>query len=241
MTHQPNDYILIHVLSETRQRIQSGEPQTLVFDLDSTLFDVTERNQRILREFIASEHLESHPELRESFKRVQMQLTDHGLESAVRRAGVEFHNEELKQKLILFWRERFFSDSYLESDHCFPGAAEYVRELHSLGASICYLTGRDRIRMGVGTPKQLLQWKFPFNEARTQLIMKPQKGMDDALFKVEELKKLKNVNWFFENEPKIIHLTELELPQIKIIFFESSHSGKAAPKEQWTRIKSYKR
>ncbi len=71
--------------------------------------------------------------------------------------------------------------------------------------------------------------------------MKPQKGLDDARFKTDQLKALGQVDWFFENEPQIIHLIEAEIPELKIVFFESSHSGKADPKSDWITIKSFKR
>jgi hypothetical protein len=238
MTQEP---ILLQILTETRNRVAQGENQTVVFDLDSTLFEVTARNQRILHEFIESEHLSEHGEMRTILKKVQMQLSDHGLESAVRRAGIEFHDDQLKQKLILFWRERFFSDEYLETDQPFAGAPEYVQELYELGAHIYYLTGRDHLRMGVGTPRELLRWKFPLNVVRTKLLMKPQKGLDDSQFKASELEKISSARWFFENEPNIIHFVEAKLPLLNIVYMESSHSGKANPKSDWHKIKSFVR
>lgn len=236
-----SDQVLIKILDETQGKLAAGLTQVVVFDLDSTLFEVTDRNQRILDEFILSEHLDSHPAIKGMLKNIRMQLSDHGLESAARRAGVLIPDEEIRKKLLLFWRERFFSDQYLETDKPFPGAAEYVQEVYARGAHVIYLTGRDQIRMGVGTPRELRRWKFPLDIERTRLIMKPQKGIDDAEFKVFELEKIKNVSWFFENEPRIIHLVEERLPEIKNVYFESSHSGKADPKQEWIRIKDFKR
>jgi hypothetical protein len=179
--------------------------------------------------------------MRAVLKNVRMQLSDHGLESAVRRAGIEFHDEELKKKLIHFWRDRFFTDEYLETDRPFVGASEYVQELHALGAHIYYLTGRDWIRMGLGTPRELLRWKFPLNCERAELLMKPRKGLDDAEFKASELFRIKNATWFFENEPIIIHYVESKMPQLNIVYMESSHSGKADPKDDWLKIKNFGR
>lgn len=242
MTREPNHQVLIEILNETRQAQKAGASLAIVFDLDSTLFNVTARNQKILDEFIDSEHLEvHHHELKASLKTVELKVIDHGLDKALRRSGIDVTDEALRNKLIHFWRERFFSDAYLELDRPFEGAAEYVRDLHDLGSQIYYLTGRDWIRMGTGTPRELLRWGFPVNEDRAKLIMKPQKGLDDADFKVAELQKLPQVHWLFENEPKIIHAVEEALPNLKIVFFDSSHSGKAEPKSHWVSIQHFKR
>jgi hypothetical protein len=234
--------ILVRILEEAKKWGEAGETFRVGFDLDSTLFEVTERNQRILEEFVESEHLENYPHIKKLLKEVRMQLSDHGLGMAIRRHyGDNLKDEKVKEQLIEYWKARFFTDEYLDIDTPFEGSVEYVRELHNLGTHIFYLTGRDVVRMGKGTPRQLTKWKFPHEEARAQLIMKPQKGLDDARFKTDQLKGLGKVDWFFENEPQIIHLVEEEIPEVKIVFFESSHSGKKDPKSEWLTIRSYKR
>lgn len=246
MTQYPNPPnllsvpILQSVLEETKNRINRGLPQNIVFDLDSTLFDVTRRSQTILEEFIESEHLDDSNPLKQQLRLVKMELRDHGLEPAMKRSGIVMVDESLRKKLIEFWRARFFSDKYLELDVPFEGASEYVNRLYDLGAFIYYLTGRDWIRMGEGTPRELLRWNFPLDKERVKLIMKPQKGQEDAEFKLLELQKLEAVHWFFENEPKIIHRVEASLPNLRIVFFDSSHSGKAHPKPEWLSIKGYR-
>jgi len=241
MTQELSKSILTGILQETFDRVGRGESQVIVFDLDSTLFEVTPRSQQILQEFIDSHHFEDLHEMKSALQTVRLQSSDHGLESAVRRAGIEFRNEELRQQLIQFWRERFFSNEYLTLDRPFEGAVEFVQELYRRGAHIKYLTGRDRVRMGEGTPRQLQTWQFPVHMERTELIMKPVKGLDDSEFKLEEIKRLGNVTWFFENEPKIIRRVESELPNLNIVFFRSSHSGKAEPREEWLSIHHFKR
>jgi hypothetical protein len=233
--------VLVRILEEAKNRMSSGEIFRVGFDLDSTLFEVTERNQKILEEFIESEHLENYPNIKILLKEVRMQLADHGLGMAIRRHHGDLQDESVKSQLIEYWKQRFFTNEYLDIDTPFEGAPEYVRELHSLGADIFYLTGRDVVRMGKGTPRQLIKWNFPYDIERAKLIMKPQKGLDDARFKTDQLKALGHVDWFFENEPQIIHLVEAEIPELKIVFFESSHSGKADPKSEWITIKSFKR
>lgn len=233
--------VLVRILEEAKNRSSAGETFRVVFDLDSTLFEVTERNQRILEEFVESEHLENYPHIKKLLKEVRMQLSDHGLGMAIRRHHGDLQDDTVKEQLIEYWKQRFFTDEYLDIDTPFEGAPEYVQELHKLGAHIYYLTGRDVVRMGKGTPRQLNKWKFPHQVERAQLIMKPEKGLDDARFKTDQLKKLGRVDWFFENEPQIIHLVEQEIPDLRIVFIESSHSGKANPKSDWITIKSFKR
>ncbi len=226
---QENREILRQILVKTRELKASS---LLVFDLDSTLFDVHPRVQRVIEDFA------NHPSMRTKFpEAVQMMVKakterrDWGLKAAVLRAGLGSASEEFHQELKSFWLEKFFSNSYLQYDVPYDGAVQYVQALWKTGAHIAYLTGRDIHRMGQGSVEVLKKWQLPIEVPRTELILKPEKGMDDAHFKTDwfsniEPNKFQKI-WFFENEPVNIHALRAKLPQIEVIFFDSTHSGKA--------------
>ena len=75
------------------------------------------------------------------------------------------------------------------------------------------------------------------------LILKPEKGMDDARFKSDyflELPKNKYEKvYFFENEPVNVHLVGAEHPSISIVFFDSTHSGKAEAPNHYPTLKDF--
>jgi hypothetical protein len=62
--------------------------------------------------------------------------------------------------------------------------------------------------------------------------MKPGAALKDEEYKTKALKGLLSPDhetFFFENEPLIIHHVREHLPEVKVIFMESVHSGKAHP------------
>lgn len=201
------------------------KPRTVcVFDLDSTLFNVSHRTQRILREF-AELHK---PEL----KKVEILHTDWGLKESLVRAGYKFdENPELHQTLRDFWVDRFFTNEYLHFDIPYCGAVSYVQHLHAIGCEIHYLTGRDVARMGIGTMEVLKKWGFPVEEKN--LHLKPHRSMDDHQFKVdwvndrfslEQYPSDKSPIYFFENEPVNINLLGKLRPDIHIVQLDTTHS-----------------
>lgn len=195
-----------------------------VFDLDSTLFNVSPRTQKILQEF-AELHK---PEL----KKVEILHTDWGLKEALLRAGYKFdEHPELHKTLRDFWVERFFSDSYLHFDIPYRGAVPFVQRLHETKCEIHYLTGRDVARMGKGTLEVLLKWGFP---ATTEnLHLKPHRSMDDHTFKIDWVSQRFPTDqypadiapiYFFENEPVNINALGKLRPDIHIVHLDTTHS-----------------
>lgn len=228
-----SNQILGQVLVQIGKNREQGLTSLVVFDLDSTLFNVAPRMEKILREFAqVPDHRARFPKEIEAFDRIQMQKGDWGIFDSLVRAGLDGHHPELEEAVREFWKPRFFSDSYLNHDVPYDGAAEYVRAIEENGADIVYLTGRDVARMGRGSLEVLEKWDFPVDGARSHLVLKPDKAMDDALFKTDwflALPKDKYADiWFFENEPVNIHSLMPAAAHVKIIFFDSTHSGKAA-------------
>lgn len=227
--HKP---LLHQIVERTRELLDQGQRGLVVFDLDSTLFDVGPRLERILYEFAEiPENQRRFPEQIQHFRNIRVERGDWGIKQALIRAGLDGHHPEFQEKVRDFWREKFFSNEYLVFDKPYPGAVEYVQSLSQAGAEIVYLTGRDVHRMGEGSRQTLLHWNFPLDNQRSHLVLKPHQSMKDSLFKRDWLaqvnsEKFKEI-WFFENEPVNIHLVLESLPHVQVIFFDSTHSGQA--------------
>lgn len=245
--------ILENLLLSLKSEVQQQHSILAVFDLDSTLFDVSPRIQKIL------EDLRDHPEIKKSYpqiipylKDVKTQRTDWGIKAALMRAlskvappPLNFHKDARA-----FWARHFFSNEYLHFDHPVEGAVEFVNLLHGMGIEIAYLTGRDWERMGRGTVEVLKKWNFPTPDDSTsvspvRLAMKPAQGSDDSLFKSGWFESIKPHTYskilFFENEPKILHSVKENHPEIEIFFMETTHSGKAEPDESWSKLPNFLR
>lgn len=231
---------LTHVLNKTSENARDGRESLIVFDLDSTLFDVGPRLQKVLEDFAADpDHQRRFPDQVRHFPRVKVEKRDWGVKDALIRAGLDGKHPEFQAAMRDFWRRTFFSNDYLEYDVPYPGAVDYVQRLHRAGAKLVYLTGRDVSRMGAGSEKVLRKWHFPV-DPEAVLVLKPHKDMDDALFKTNwflalPTDKYANI-WFFENEPVNINRMRLEAQHIDIVFFDSTHSRKEEPPENLPRI-----
>lgn len=203
-----------------------------VFDLDSTLFNVSTRTQQILNEFAKLQGL---PEL----EKVEVKIEDWGIKEAVIRAG--YHPEKdlpMLEKLREYWFEKFFSNEYVHYDVPYAGAVSYVLELFQSGCEINYLTGRDQHRMGRGSLEVLKKWGFPCEAM--QLILKPERTIDDGLFKKNWFINLDRAQYekiyFFENEPVNINAVLETSPDVEIIFLDTTHARRETVAAQIQRI-----
>ena len=223
------------LLEQIRNRAQflnqQKQASLAVFDLDSTLFDVGPRLEKILSEFAdIPEHQKLFPDQLKHFKKLHIERRDWGVKNTLIRAGLDGHHPEFHEALRVFWRRTFFSNDYLKYDVPYAGAIDYVQSLASVGADIIYLTGRDVERMGQGSLEVLKRWQLPLNE-KAELVLKPHRSMDDAIFKKDWFQALPHGKytkiWFFENEPVNIRLIQESDLNIEMIFFDSTHSGQA--------------
>lgn len=208
-----------------------------VFDLDSTLFNVSARTRQILFEFAEAFN---HP----SLKTVEVKTEDWGIKEAVLRAGFTIEkNQELLVQLRDFWRERFFSNDYIHYDVPYAGAVSYVLELVESGCEVMYLTGRDQQRMGKGSEEVLKKWGFPCTQG--QLVLKPERTLDDEFFKNDWFLQLDRTPYskiyFFENEPVNINAISKSCPEIEIIYIETTHARKQEVTLPLSRIKHFGR
>ncbi len=230
--------LLLKQILEQASKIKRG---LAIFDLDSTLFDVTPRTFKIMQDFAKiPNNKKLYPE---DTKKI----------SEMKNIPVLFHIKdtldilELKSKqcvseLITFWKQKFFSNHYLGYDILTKGALEFITDLLNHNIEVMYLTGRDKIRMKDGTLDRLKKEGFLLNSLET-LVMKPHKDMSDSKFKRDVVISTENrhdIIWFFENEPENIHLVYKDAPHVKVVFFDSVHSGrKPEPCDKTPRIKSF--
>lgn len=219
---------LRQILDKIQEIASDGGRILTVFDLDSTLFDVGPRLQRILNDFGRHpDHQARFPEQIRHFDQIRVEPGDWGIKDALLRTGIKNAPTEFLEAVRDYWRTHFFSNDGLEHDVPYPGAVDYVRRIYDHGAEIVYLTGRDVHRMGEGSARVLEKWRFPLDE-QARLALKPDRSMDDALFKADWFEALPREHYekiyFFENEPVNIHALRPRAPHVDIIFFASTHS-----------------
>lgn len=226
-------------VSEFVKRNARTSKLAVIFDLDSTLFCVSPRTQAILRQLGDEPDFKSQYETAaEVLRTIEVLPTEWGIRALLQRYQPT-GPLEMFHSVRDFWRKHFFSSGYLDRDLVYPSADEYVRHLHEYGAEIFYLTGRPDATMREGTLRALEKWNFPLADANTHLLMKPNEAEADEHFKTTVLKTLVprfDHCWFFENEPVIIHEVRAAVPQLKIVFVDSVHSGKAVPPDDLPRI-----
>lgn len=237
-------HLLRQILVKIEEFQNQGQKALAVFDIDSTLFDVSPRVERILLDFAADPlFCRKFPEQIKVLKHIRTYRQDWGFKNALERAGLDGQHPEFQEALRDYWYLRFFSNDYLQYDLPYDGAVEYVNTVANLGTDVVYLTGRDVERMGAGSALTLRQAGFPLDDLQSRLVLKPHKSMDDAEFKSEWFTSLPKEQyaekWFFENEPVNIHHLRKRAPEVNIVFFESTHAGKAAPPEDIPRIMHY--
>jgi hypothetical protein len=231
----PDAHVLDKIIEKIKDNKHSGRPGYVLLDLDSTLYEVAPRTIRILKEAaLALEPEVPHP-VRSALETLEEPVTGYSIEDTWQKLGLCLKDPGLSQtrrNLNAFWSERFFSNAYLEHDVPYPGTTGFVRTLHSLGAELVYLTGRDAPRMHEGTMKCLHRDGFPIGLPGTHLRMKASQYMDDIEHKVgvaEALQKTGHILASFENEPRNFAALVKAVPQALHVFVETVCSNKPAP------------
>jgi len=234
---------LNHMLKDIEKEIAKGSLTRAVFDLDSTLFNVAPRFSKIIQEFCA-DGLMKNKYAKAIGVLSQVQVTHHPyyLKDFMSDIGLDKETQEFYKEIFEYWKSRFFHDKYVVYDEPEIGAVDFVQELYNRGVHIIYLTGRDEPRMKAGTIESLKKWDFPIDQDRAELVLKPYKELDDAEFKRDHFQIFppNEKIWFFENEPVNIHLVLKDCPNVKVIYFDSVHSGKAPAPEGLPTITHFK-
>ncbi len=225
----------VHPMSSLRlilDAIKTAKPRRslAIFDLDSTLYDLTLRVTAILDQFANSpDACERYPDLCQKLAKIEIRRTDWGLTEPLERIGISKKTHpEFVEEVQAAWARGFFSNDFLDRDFPLPGAVQFVEQCLKLGADVLYLTGRDTKRMGSGTEKSLRESGFPIDDLRARLHLKPDASLDDAEFKadvIEDLVSKYDLVWLFENEPVNINAVVRRTPQVKIVFIDTCHSG----------------
>lgn len=218
----------------------------VIFDLDSTLFDLTRRVSAILHHYFEQPETQAKfGEALEILKQVEIRRTDWGLIEPLERLNLtRATHSQLISDLQAAWARGFFSNDFLMHDQPLEGAVEFVEACLGAGADILYLTGRDVPRMLEGTKASLHQHRLPLDETKARLRLKPNKSVDDALFKVEVIETLVEHHgsvWLFENEPVNINAVIRRTPSVKTVLLETCHSGLENVPESTLRVKNFER
>lgn len=235
------------VLREVARRVSGSKHPLVLLDLDSTLYEVGPRTRQILHEWLMDERSARFPLVRTALARMEHHHLGYSLRDTFKAVGLSLDAEEVRkaaEEAKRFWAERFFTSRYLQYDRVYPGAAQFVRELYSLGAELVYLTGRDAPGMGDGTLENLRKDGFPIETAKTHLLLKPSASMDDLRHKqdaAEYVKKHGSLKASFENEPlNLVALYRL-FPESMHVFVDTVCSDHpAAPCEGLYRISCFK-
>jgi len=131
----------------------------VILDIDSTLLTTFQRNQAILEAF-CERFKSDYPADIAQLIGVTCQLGDYGLKTGLDRQSVQFSSDQARQKLFEFWRENFFTSSFLHCDQPVPGAIDFAQKVHTLGFSLLYLTARHHEPMAAGTAQSLKAKRF---------------------------------------------------------------------------------
>ena len=210
---------------------QKKDPSLFVFDLDSTLFCMKYRTQAIINSCIKEENFRHQfSDKIEKIKTIKVTERDWSIKEIMFRYG--FSPEE---PCVLFmdkyWRKSFFRNKYLYLDRPYKGCTEFIKRISHGNTVVFYLTARNRATMLEGTIQSLKKWRFYFKDERN-LFMKESREMEDAVYKTEKLKQLREkykTILFFENEPVILNQVAKEIPDIHLFWIDSTHSRRAEP------------
>src|SRR5687768_13940819 len=100
----PRALLLEQIIHEARQHKAHGERLKAIFDLDSTLFDVSHRIAKILNDYGHEPRIqEKYPTQAAILKKVQPHAEDWGVKRTLVRYGVEIPDEIFVKDLVHYW------------------------------------------------------------------------------------------------------------------------------------------
>jgi hypothetical protein len=233
-------------LKASAKGVREKHPLVL-FDLDSTLYEVGPRTFQILKEWHSSSESVLFPEVASALDKLEHVHVGYSIGDTLTAAGLDIESAEIKkaiQAIKPFWASRFFTSAYLPYDHAYPGAADFANQVYELGAEVVYLTGRDEPGMGQGTRENLIRDGFPWEVDRTHLLLKPASHLPDLQHKVnaaEYIRKHGALVASFENEPPNIAALYEVFPDAMHVFVDTVYSDHCAmPRQGLYRIKGFR-
>jgi hypothetical protein len=210
----------------------SKKPPAVIFDLDSTLYEVCPRTHLILREAADSLSRGLPGPVKRAFNSLLESQVGYSISDTFQNLGLPLQSPTIQKawtKIKGFWFDRFFSNEYLKHDRPYLLAPEFVTRLHKKGAHILYLTGRHDEKMRIGTLDCLERDGFPVGDPRVLLRMKTGTSPDDAAFKARVARawgERFNVLACFENEPRNLIRLQSALPKSMAVFVNTVCSDK---------------
>lgn len=224
-------YVLNMVSDRVEKLLESGQTPVVVFDLDSTLYEVQPRTFQIVQEFLNDPvSFEVDSQVSNALKYLQVGQLEYSIRDAFRNLGLDTNAAHVQAGLDTlgdFWWKRFFQNEYMRYDVAYPGTQAYVNRLFKLGATLVYLTGRDFPNMGDGTIATMKRDGFPVEHERIVPMLKPDASMDDKKFKEEAIQKIASLGTLvasFENEPANLVAMQEKLPDAIHVFVETISS-----------------
>lgn len=218
----------------------------VLLDLDSTLYEVGPRTYQILREWTDATESREFASVRDAILKAEPWHVGYSVRDTLEALEVDTDSPSVIPALEIlkrFWAKRFFTSEYLKYDHAYPGAAQFTRKLHELGAEIVYLTGRDEPGMGDGTREMLTRDGFPWDTARTHLLLKQAPHLPDLAHKTDAALFVRSQGALvasFENEPPNLVALAALFPDAMHVFVDTICSDHPAPAAQGLyRIKGF--
>lgn len=213
--------------------MSTRRPLAVVFDLDSTLYEVAPRTLAIIQEWVQSGHSLS-PKVQKALSALKHEHVGYSLKDTFESVGLKMEETEVFEAwehLKDFWWDRFFSSAYLKFDVPYQNASQFVGEVLKLGAHVAYMTGREEAKMLAGTLENLERDGFPLDPKCTSLWMKKDSTQLDWDYKrmtAGLLNKTFNVVASFENEPHNLATLFEALPDALHVFMDTVCSEKPA-------------
>lgn len=206
----------------------------VLLDLDSTLYEVSERSAQIFRH--AARDLGELPApVRARLETVSKEELGYSVRDSWVALGLCAQDPALSaacESLERYWRHHFFSDTFLGHDELYAETREWVNRLHATGAEIVYLTGRDEPAMRQGTLANLVRDGLPVGPG-THLCLKDRRDRDDVEHKVGAARRFAETGEIaasFENEPRNFAALVAAFPDASHVFVDTICSEKPAPK-----------
>lgn len=212
-----------------------------ILDIDSTLVTTHQRNQAIVESFVEI-HSSVYPEDCKIIGTLDCRLGDYGFRSTMQRKGVAETDLSCFKEFTKYWRQHFFSNAYLSFDQPTAGAVEWTQRLNSAHASFVYLTARHKVSMWDGTLKTMNEMGFPIH--KDQLYLKEDLSLTDEEYKSALMQQLINENpekqlLLIDNEPVVLNKIAQDHPEILLVWFELTHSGKMQPPVKALAIQNF--
>ena len=216
----------ISTINSYLNNLRESSRPLAIFDLDSTLYNVSPRTQKIVHDFCLQDVVkQAYPKESSTLANIPIQSNDWGYFEALDRHNFVSSVRFLKQ-LSKFWRQNFFSNTYMDHDKTYKNASAFVNSITPLNCDIMYLTGRSQDKMLPGSWKNLKRDSFPIQN-ESSLVMKTNPDLPDHIFKtgvIAEIKKNYEHIILFENEPKILNRVNIDHPETMLCFIDSTHS-----------------